>query len=260
MFGRTLDNLGRTLARYLARPGKRDPSWPTSGPQRDWGHYLRPGDVVLVDGTSKISAAVKFITRSVWSHAAIYVGTGGGMTIHGEPSVLVEADLNDGVIAVPLSKYARDNIRICRPVGLDRDECQRVVDFVLDRLGHQYDLRNVLDLMRYLLPEPPVPNRWRRRLLTLGSGEPTRAICSTLIAEAFHAIDYPILPFVDDDGNGGLRFRRRHHSFFTPRDFDLSPYFAIIKPTLESGFDPHQFPWEDTVIPDASQPPEASAS
>ena len=29
----------------------------------------------------------------------------------------------------------------------------------------------------------------------------------------------------------------RHHSLFTPRDFDLSPYFSIIKPTLEKGFD-----------------------
>jgi hypothetical protein len=32
----------------------------------------------------------------------------------------------------------------------------------------------------------------------------------------------------------------RHHSLFTPRDFDVSPYFAIIKPTLELGFDPHK--------------------
>lgn len=29
----------------------------------------------------------------------------------------------------------------------------------------------------------------------------------------------------------------RHHSLFTPRDFDLSPYFRVVKPTLEYGFD-----------------------
>jgi hypothetical protein len=37
----------------------------------------------------------------------------------------------------------------------------------------------------------------------------------------------------------------RHHSLFTPRDFDLSPYFQVIKPTLDEGFDPHAFPWAE---------------
>ena len=35
----------------------------------------------------------------------------------------------------------------------------------------------------------------------------------------------------------------RHHSLFAPRDFDLSPYFAIIKPTLQSGFDFTKIGW-----------------
>jgi len=29
----------------------------------------------------------------------------------------------------------------------------------------------------------------------------------------------------------------RHHSLFTPHDVDLSPYFGVVKPTVESGFD-----------------------
>ena len=44
------------------------------------------------------------------------------------------------------------------------------------------DLKNVFDLARYLFPVPPVPSRLRRRLIALGSGDPTRAICSTVIA------------------------------------------------------------------------------
>src|SRR5574337_378503 len=59
---------------------------------------------------------------------------------------------------------------------------------------HRYDLKNVVDLARYLLPTPPVPVGWRRRLLALGSGEPTQAICSTMIAQAFQSVSYPILP------------------------------------------------------------------
>jgi hypothetical protein len=27
------------------------------------------------------------------------------------------------------------------------------------------------------------------------------------------------------------------HGLFTPRDFDISPYFAVVKPLLEDGFD-----------------------
>ena len=35
----------------------------------------------------------------------------------------------------------------------------------------------------------------------------------------------------------------RHHSLFAPRDFDLSPYFEVIKPTVEHGFDYKTFTW-----------------
>ena len=49
--------------------------------------------------------------------------------------------------------------------------------------------------MRYLMPMP-VPRRWRRRVLALGSGDPTRIICSALIAQAFESVRYPILPKV----------------------------------------------------------------
>ena len=37
----------------------------------------------------------------------------------------------------------------------------------------------------------------------------------------------------------------RHHSLFAPRDFDLSPYFQIVKPTIASAFDPHKLRWAD---------------
>lgn len=35
----------------------------------------------------------------------------------------------------------------------------------------------------------------------------------------------------------------RHHSLVAPRDFDLSPYFQIIKPHLADGFDHHLLKW-----------------
>ncbi len=80
-------------------------------------------------------------------------------------------------------------------------------------------------------------------LLALGSGDPTRAICSTLIAEAFQSVGYPILPDVSrDPDHPGAReiLHIRHHSLYAPRDFDLSPYFAIVKPALTDSFDFHR--------------------
>jgi len=37
----------------------------------------------------------------------------------------------------------------------------------------------------------------------------------------------------------------RHHSLFAPRDFDISPYFRVVKPTLEIGFDFRALHWAE---------------
>ena len=129
---------------------------------------------------------------------------------------------------------------------------EQSVDFMIGHLGTRYDLRNIFDLLRYFFPTPPVPVRWRRRLLHFGSGDPTRAICSSLIAQAFQSIGYPILPKIRVEGEAGDFIRRevfliRHHSRYTPRDFDLSPYFEVVKPTLASGFDHHEVIWDTSA-------------
>jgi hypothetical protein len=246
---------GRALAWYLNKPSKRYTRFSVTPPAllRD---CLRPGDVVLVEGDLRISVAIKYLTQSTWSHAAMYVGDtednpGSQNTEHSEPCDLIEADLQDGVIAVPLSKYASFNTRICRPVGLTDQDRESLIYFMRKSLGMAYDLKNVVDLARYLLPTPPVPVGWRRRMLALGSGDPTRAICSTLLAQAFQSIQYPILPetaplALDNRERNDLErelLHIRHHSLFTPRDFDISPYFRIVKPTVEGGFDYTTLKW-----------------
>ena len=79
-----------------------------------------------------------------------------------------------------------------------------------------------------------------------GSGERACPICSTLIAQAYESVRYPILPLYVPMHAGELAkdvheelLDIRHYSLFAPRDFDISPYFAINKPTLVHGFD-HQ--------------------
>jgi hypothetical protein len=165
----------------------------------------------------------------------------------------VEADTVEGVRSVGISAFEGLHSRICRPVGLTPQDCQKLTDFAIARIGCQYDLRNVIDLARYLFPTPPVPLRWRRRLLALGSGDPTRAICSTLIAQAFQSIRYPVLPITDfqnaqrPDCPGCVNeiLSVRHHSLFAPRDFDVSPYFEVVKPAIAAGFDFRALLWRD---------------
>jgi hypothetical protein len=42
------------------------------------------------------------------------------------------------------------------------------------------------------------------------------------------------------------RLAKRHFSHFTPRDFDLSPYFEVVKPTLTAGFDYKDIKWSQS--------------
>ena len=245
--------LGRSLARYINQPVKGYQPFAISDPAT-LATVLEPGDVLLVEGNRRISSAIKYLTQSTWSHAAMYVGA--ALNQGSDPlqsPMLIEADLEKGVIAVPLAKYADLNTRICRPVGLTSEDRQKVVDFMVGRIGHAYDMRNVIDLARYLLPTPPVPVAWRRRLLALGSGDPTRAICSTLIAQAYQSVRYPILPRIERrqeaDAKLGYTVREflhiRHYSLFTPRDFDISPYFQVIKARVENGFDYRALNWAE---------------
>lgn len=245
--------IGRRLARFLSRPRPADVH-PATSPAELVGPTLRPGDVLLLEGTSRFSTAIKYLTQSTWSHAALYVGDAVDPPgFVGEPRVLIEADINEGVRAVPFSEYAGWHSRICRAVGLTEHERARVIDYMVSRLGYQYDVKNIIDLVRYLIQTPPVPSRWRRRMLSLGSGDPTRAICSSLIAQAFQSIHYPILPDIEVTESSDpycIDCREeihyiRHHSLFAPRDFDVSPYFEIVKPRLAQGFDFHQLTWAE---------------
>ena len=276
------DRFGHLLARHLTQPLSNGDQLTTNS-HAELEATLLPGDVLLVEGTSRISTAIKYLTQSTWSHAALFIGDalyrhgpapqaladhtaaveGRGSDRQGSPDVkpvLVEADVNAGVRAVGLKRYSKLHTRICRPVGLSPADLERVIGYAVSRIGLRYDLKNIIDLARYFFPTPPVPRRWRRQLLALGSGDPTRAICTSLIAQAFQAVRYPILPRIIVDKSADPACHKcyreilhiRHHSLFAPRDFDVSPYFQIVKPTIEQGFDPTRLEWaEDSPSPPA---------
>jgi hypothetical protein len=239
---------------------------------------IRKGDVLLVDGDSRISAMIKYLTQSSWSHAAFYIGDemlrrGGEQAeqarrAFGEEAahLLVEA-LPQGVVASPLSKYIDFNIRLVRPHRLRSDHLQSILDDHVAAIGWRYDLRNIFDLARYLVPVSLIPSRLRRTALHFGSGVVTEVICSSLVGQIFQSVRFPILPAVEfpDDAEAvaprrgrllrlifgyesgrytGI-FRMRHPTLLTPRDFDLSPYFEIIKfnVIIDGNFDYTRIQW-----------------
>lgn len=238
--------LGSHLARFLTRPHRSYERFSVLS-QEQLTHSLVPGDLLLVEGNSRVSTAIKYLTQSTWSHVCLYAGVG-----EDGKGYLVEADLVEGVIRSPLGKYMGYNLRICRPVNLTEQDRHAMIKYALDRVGYLYDTRNIIDLVRYLLPTPPVPSQFRRNLIAIGSGDPTRAICSTLIAQAFQSVKYPILPQQIQVCRGDVPghcddvlMESRHFSHFTPRDFDLSPYFEIVKPVIKDNFDYKKIRWVD---------------
>src|SRR5438876_1650011 len=249
--GFMLHKIGNAIARYLQRPIVDYEPFTRSDPDA-LRASLRPGDVLLVEGNNRISGIIKYLTQSTWSHAALFVGPiDGASELDGEPHVLIEANIGEGVTSAPLSKYFSYHTRMCRPVGLSYEDRTTVCRYAINRIGFGYDTKNILDLMRFLIPMP-IPQRWRRRMIALGSGDPTKMICSALIAQAFDAVRYPILPKITQAGSRRAKreiLHIRDSSLYMPRDFDISPYFEIVKPTIVQGFDYTALHWADKQKP-----------
>lgn len=223
-----------------------DPSTHLSDYER-MRHEIRPADVVLVEGRSRVSEIIKTITLSSWSHAALYIGR-----LHdiedrdlrdyiqylydadpGEP-LMIEAMLGEGTFIAPLSKYEDFHVRICRPKGLSHADAEKVVRYCVGCVTLGYDIRQLLDLARFMFPYGLLPRRWRSSLFEHNSGLPTQTVCSTMIAQAFHEVNFPVLPLLISHGRAEMSLKERNTKLFTPRDFDYSPYFEIVKYPLFS--------------------------
>jgi len=135
-------------------------------------------------------------------------------------------------------------------------------------------MKNVFDLARYFFPVSLIPRRFRRRALQFGSGLPTQVICSSLIGRAFQNVGFPILPTTTPSATPRtdrrfldrlLRrtpppypalFRRQVPSIITPRDFDLSPYFEVVKFNVvaDGRFDYQRIQWAELEEGDLVRP------
>ena len=274
------------IIRALTRPRKSYRRYGYNDPVSLKKH-IRKADVILVDGDQRVSQAIKTLTTSSWSHNCVYIGD--ELLARNHPlrdslqrrygrearHMVIEALVEKGVVVSPLVKYLDFNIRICRPFNLRDDDRQVILDDLVSKIGLKYDLKNFIDLMRYLLPFHLIPARLREDALHFGSGLATETICSSMTAAAFQKVGFPILPERRErrpsTATQRLKlallgrhsrsrytgvFLARHPTLVVPRDFDLSPYFEIVKFNVieEGSFDYRQMQWEPAVEEKAPEP------
>jgi len=122
---------------YLARDRNVSNRWVVlkgllnSGDPDALAAVMIPGDVLLVEGDQRLSQVISYLTTSPWSHSALYLGrfapddcvAGAGPDAH---DLLVEALAEEGVVAVPLAKYRKQQVRICRPRNLSEEDARTV--------------------------------------------------------------------------------------------------------------------------------------
>ncbi len=247
---------------------------------------VRPGDVVLVEGSTRLSVFIKNITQSQWTHSALYVGylheiEDEGIRWHirrfydgdlSEP-LLIEGLIGQGIIIAPLSRYRSAHLRVCQPRGLSSDDAYKVIGFAVRHLGVEYDVRQLFDLARLMSPYGVLPRYWRSSLFDVRADISSRTICSTLIAAAFESVNFPVLPVARRGDDGNLRLYPRNARLCIPRDFDYSPYFDVVKsalPVLDDVGVYRHLPWDssgaicnnenDCVVPVAASSLAANAN
>ncbi len=210
---------------------------------------IRPGDIILVEGRSRVSEVIKLVMQSPWTHSALYIGYLHNIKdplllqkikqyYHEDPEapLIIEALLGEGTVVHSIEKYNKDHLRICRPSNITPKDAQQVIEYSIAKLGSEYYVRQLLDLARFLFPYSLLPRRWRSTLFMHNTGSATQTVCSSMISEAFAQIQFPILPVTKKLKNGQYSMFMRNPKLVTPKDFDFSPYFEIIKYPIY-GFD-----------------------
>lgn len=207
-----------TLVLYLAQPVKHY-SPPTTADAESLATILDRGDVLLSEGNTRVAALVKRITRSTWSHVSMYVGP---LEEGSDPRCVVEADVAAGVRSIRLSELNALHVRVLRPIGLNDIDRGRLVDWVVSRIGSEYDLAHAWVLGQNLL-RLPLPTRLRSSPNTMANSA-TRFICCSLLAHAFALVGYSILPVQMRINPAGSV----DHRDLTPGDFERASVFEAV--------------------------------
>ena len=261
MFNNLRNTLWKNIVDWLNSTPKSNQNMQAINNYENMLRDLRPADVILFEGKARVSEVIKIITLSPWTHAALYIGRLNEINdpktleivkqhYNGDPSepLIAESLLGFGTVINKLSDYKEDNLRVCRPDGLSLEDQNQVVGFAAEHLGINYDVRQLLDLARFMFPYAILPRQWRSSLFQHNAGRPTNIVCSSMIARCFQSVSYPVLPTIETDQKEYIKFHKRSFRLFVPSDFDYSPYFSILKfPAwpLSMAENYRDLPWHD---------------
>ena len=225
--------------------------------------HIHPADIILIEGRSRVSRAIRAITQSPWTHAALYIGKLQELNPNQQELInkyyqgpnniplIIESNMGKGVTIEPLSIYKHYHIRICHPEGISKKSINIVLDYALSKIGYPYDSRQIIDLLRFFIPWWVLPRTWRSSLFTYHAGGNTKLTCSLLIAESFYKAKFPILPVITEKTiDSYFELIQRNPKLMVPCDFDYSPFFKVIKyPIIDLTNTNHEdIIWKDAFL------------
>lgn len=203
---------------------------------------LKPGDVLLIEGRSVADKKIKKLTQSQWSHSVLYLGRlldiedpdiksliKNHLECETDTPLMVHSKLGQGTVIEPLLELEREHIRICRPKGLAKKDTEQVIRYAVSFVGTDKEEYHLFDILRLYFPWSFLPQSWRLPALRYNYGKHVEILSSSLIANAFGFVQFPILPLVKTTRDGGTQLLRRKPKLCLPVDFDNSPYFEIVK-------------------------------
>ncbi|WP_192483986.1 MULTISPECIES: YiiX/YebB-like N1pC/P60 family cysteine hydrolase [Cysteiniphilum] len=258
--------LRNSLSKYLIRFLTHNVDKPRKLALSDYQSLSRavlPCDVLLVEGRSRTARVISYITRSIWTHTALYIGKLSELepqlqhallqfNPHLNPEhIIIESILGEGVVVKNLNEYTHEHIRICRPKGISKAQVITVFNYAIANLGKPYDHRQVFDLARFLFPWMILPRKWRSSIFQHNAKGHAKMTCSLLLAQAFIQARFPILPTIERRSSGNyFEAIVRNPRLFVPCDFDYSPFFDIVKypMILIEGNSDQLFLWNNKVM------------
>ncbi len=168
---------------------------------------LHPGNILVTTGEGRVSKAIRDVTLSEYSHAALYVG--GGKIIDATGEGVRERSL-------PALTLPSTRVGIIRADGLTEAQTDRVVGTAHKLVGKPY---NYLGLIVGAVKELHLIVR----LYRLATGEPFKAtgsvlglgyFCSELVIKAFHTAGVTIAPESGDTPQGIISYATGHPTRF----------------------------------------------
>ena len=133
---------------------------------------LKEGDIILFKGTSYISKAIEFATRSPYSHSACYVGNG----------FIIEADWGGVIYSRLDGKYHKTEYDVYRHKTASRLELAIAIEYMMLQEGKGYDYLGVYGILKsmvFLRSDNPFDNK-------------NKVWCQELVMDGYIAAQLPV--------------------------------------------------------------------